>query len=53
MEWYAWTNGGEISTYVAIIQYGTALWDKEGLVDKGHELMKNLKEIKDKVKWPK
>lgn len=52
-EWYAWSNGKEMSTYLVEITYGAALWDKEGLVEKGHEFMKNLKEIKDKVKWPK
>jgi hypothetical protein len=51
MEWYAWTNGKQMSTYIIQITYGPALWDKEGLVEKGAEFVKNLKEIKDKVKW--
>ena len=51
MEWYAWTNGREMSTYVVQIRYGPGLWDKEGLVDKGHDLVENLREVKDKVKW--
>ena len=50
-EWYGWTNGKEMSTYLIEIRYGNALHDKEGLVEKGGELVKNLKEIKDKVKW--
>ena len=50
-EWYAWANGKEMSTYIIEIRYGTALWDKEGLVEKGGDFVKNLKEIKDKVKW--
>ena len=51
-EWYVWTHGGELSTYVLMIEYGPALFDKEGLVEKGQDLVKNLKEIKDKVEWP-
>jgi hypothetical protein len=51
MEWYAWINGKEKSTYMVQIQYGPALYNKERLVEKGGELVKNIKEIKDKVKW--
>lgn len=51
-EWYVWSDGKQVATYVVEIRYGTALLDNENLLEKGRDFVKNLKELKDKrVKW--
>ena len=52
-EWYIWADGKNKATYRIEIRYGSAILDKEGLLAKGPEFVKNFKELKDKnVKWP-
>jgi len=51
-EWYAWADGKQTATYVVQITYGPGLFDKEVLVEKGHDLVRNLRELKDKrARW--
>ncbi len=52
-EWYLWKDGQQNATYRIEIHYGAAVLGKEGLMKKGPEFVKNLKELKDKrVEWP-
>ena len=51
-EWYVWPDSKQIATYVISITYGEPLLANEGLLEKGPDFVKNLKELKDKkVKW--
>ena len=51
-EWYAWPDGKQIASYIVQVTYGEPLLGNEGLLEKGPEFVKNIKELKDKrVEW--
>jgi len=51
-EWYVWSAGKQRATYVIEIRYGTAVVDRDALLEKGPEFVKNLQELRDKrVRW--
>lgn len=49
--WYGWTHGKDQATYICRVRVGATFLKKQGIMDKGTAFVKQIKEVKGKVKW--